>query len=460
MPALVSDSGNFILVVDDDFGDTFTYQIVSQPRRGFAEVVGNVIRYTSANGYTGSDSFTYRAIDSGGLMVEGTASVTVTGRFVTAYNFNGSGFTADGNTWVGVPSLGTAGVSGSGLGTWTDTDLPNPNPTNADIRSMLQRGFWVNDGNNNHLEISGLADGIYSVYIHSMEDNGTTWDNAQIWINGTNVGDTMHYNRVASDVDGPSANRVRRYGPYTVSVIGGAMRFRIVGGNFNYSGIELWRGDLTPFWGSDVRSMMGIDTRAPETQISTLSDPHLPVDGLGSSSATIKARGWDIWGDSDGMRYLYMTESGGVQFTARMHDFSLSSDPWAKAGIMVRSSSAPNACFVAIFATNNGSNTASQWRTDSNCADGGGWSPQSTLHNWWDTGDSEPYYRVVTIPPATPGGEWTVETYYSADGNSWTLGSSRNIALGSEYLIGVAVTSHNNGQNAYAAFDRIGVQQR
>jgi len=60
-------------------GDSFTFEILSQPANGSAQVVGNQLVYMPNADYVGSDSFTYRVTDSGGESIDGTATVTVGG---------------------------------------------------------------------------------------------------------------------------------------------------------------------------------------------------------------------------------------------------------------------------------------------------------------------------------------------------------------------------------------------
>ena len=57
--------------------DSFTFEILTQPENGVAEIVDGQIRYTPEVGYTGDDFFTYRVTDSAGGSVVGTASVSV-----------------------------------------------------------------------------------------------------------------------------------------------------------------------------------------------------------------------------------------------------------------------------------------------------------------------------------------------------------------------------------------------
>jgi len=64
-----------VLANDDLTGSTPTLTVISGPANGTATVVGERIRYRSADGYVGNDSFVYRVTTAGG---EDTATVTVT----------------------------------------------------------------------------------------------------------------------------------------------------------------------------------------------------------------------------------------------------------------------------------------------------------------------------------------------------------------------------------------------
>jgi hypothetical protein len=67
-------------VEDADLFQGFTYQVLSAPANGAASVVGNKLRYVPNTGFvTGLDSFAYRATDSDGLSIDGTALVRVYG---------------------------------------------------------------------------------------------------------------------------------------------------------------------------------------------------------------------------------------------------------------------------------------------------------------------------------------------------------------------------------------------
>ncbi|MDX8411181.1 MAG: Ig-like domain-containing protein, partial [Mariprofundaceae bacterium] len=69
-------SGVTPIVVDVD-NTSHTFQVETQPAHGAASLVNNQLIYTPELNYLGADSFTFRATDSGGLSVVGTAGVTI-----------------------------------------------------------------------------------------------------------------------------------------------------------------------------------------------------------------------------------------------------------------------------------------------------------------------------------------------------------------------------------------------
>lgn len=64
-------------VTDPDEGDAHEIAVVDPPANGQASVVDNQLIYTPDTDYFGTDSFSFRATDSGGLSVVGNASVTI-----------------------------------------------------------------------------------------------------------------------------------------------------------------------------------------------------------------------------------------------------------------------------------------------------------------------------------------------------------------------------------------------
>ncbi len=70
-------SGSTVPQVSDVDDTIHSFIIETQPQNGTAQVAGNTLVYTPNPNWNGSDSFTFRAVDGGGLFVVGTAQVTV-----------------------------------------------------------------------------------------------------------------------------------------------------------------------------------------------------------------------------------------------------------------------------------------------------------------------------------------------------------------------------------------------
>ncbi|SFK52254.1 IPT/TIG domain-containing protein [Sphingomonas sp. NFR04] len=105
--------------------------VATPPAHGTTSVAGDVVTYTPATGYSGTDSFTYTATGPGGTSAPGTVSITVAApapptaadRSGVAVDFNSPGTPIDLTTSVtgvyssiavaGAPAHGTTTVSGS-----------------------------------------------------------------------------------------------------------------------------------------------------------------------------------------------------------------------------------------------------------------------------------------------------------------------------------------------------------
>jgi hypothetical protein len=79
-PLLEGTTVTFVPWVNDpNTSDTFTFHVLTQPSNGTASAVNNhqELQYAPNSGFTGTDSFTYRAKDQAGNLVKGTARFRV-----------------------------------------------------------------------------------------------------------------------------------------------------------------------------------------------------------------------------------------------------------------------------------------------------------------------------------------------------------------------------------------------
>ncbi len=202
-----------------------------------------------------------------------------------------------------------------------------------------------------------------------------------------------------------------------------------------------------------VIPFLGLDKVGPvDPGPASQPDPWQSVDIgsvglLGSASITggtftVTGSGADIWGNSDAFRYVYTAVTGDCSLVAHIVSQD-NTDPWAKGGIMIRSSladGAPN----ALVGVTPGNGLSFQWRSVSDGDTG--------FDNSGTTGLGAPYW----IKLVRSGDSFTA--YRSVDGTNWlTQGSPQTISMGSTVYVGLAVTAHNSSQLCTAVFDQVSI---
>jgi fibronectin type 3 domain-containing protein len=168
------------------------------------------------------------------------------------------------------------------------------------------------------------------------------------------------------------------------------------------------------------------------------------VGQAGSASAsngtfTVKGSGADIWGGSDGFNYVYQPLNGDGEITAQVTGVQ-NTDPWAKAGVMIRETLDPGSTYAATEITP-GNGARLQWRSTSgqNASDTAG--PAVTAPYW--------------VKLVRSGNTFT--SLVSSDGQSWTTIGSTTITMANSVYIGLAVTAHNNGALNSSTFANVSV---
>jgi regulation of enolase protein 1 (concanavalin A-like superfamily) len=145
----------------------------------------------------------------------------------------------------------------------------------------------------------------------------------------------------------------------------------------------------------------------------------------------------DIWGTADAFGYLYQPMSGDGVIVARLASIQ-NTNAWAKAGVMIRESLAPDSrhAFMAMTPTNG---AAFQRRPTT-----GGSSQNTSL-----SGIAAP--RWVRLERS--GNSFTGSV--SADGSTWTVVGSVTMTMASTVHVGLAVTSHVAGTSCTSVFDGV-----
>lgn len=154
---------------------------------------------------------------------------------------------------------------------------------------------------------------------------------------------------------------------------------------------------------------------------------------------TIKAEGADIGGASDQFHFAFKEISGAGSITAKVLSLQ-NTDPWAKAGVMIRDTLKADSTY-AMVAITPGNGVWFGHRDATGQAGAGNNQAGITAPQW------------VKVE-RTIGG--LTRAYYSTDGVTWTLlGSSPTISMSPPLYVGLAVTSHNPGVACEAKFSNV-----
>jgi hypothetical protein len=160
---------------------------------------------------------------------------------------------------------------------------------------------------------------------------------------------------------------------------------------------------------------------------------------------TVEGSGADIWDTADEFRYVYIPAGSQFSFTARVASIE-NLNRWVKAGIMFREDLSPGARHVSLFATP---------RTERGLAFQRRLEPDGTSEHTRGPAIAPPMWLRVGR-----SGD-TVSAYYRlAPSQPWTLVGRQTVtALRSAVYVGLAVSSHVDGELATATFDNVAFER-
>jgi Gylcosyl hydrolase family 115 C-terminal domain len=161
---------------------------------------------------------------------------------------------------------------------------------------------------------------------------------------------------------------------------------------------------------------------------------------------TMTATGADIWNQADQFHFAYkmLTGVGSIQAKVLSVD---NTDPWAKAGVMIRETLDAGSKFAAVYITP-GNGCRFQARTDTDIAA----TSDSGVVTTQQTAITAPYW--VKLERDAAG---NFRGYYSSDGTTWTPMSwnPQSIAMSSNVYVGLALTAHNANATCTAKFSNV-----
>jgi hypothetical protein len=161
---------------------------------------------------------------------------------------------------------------------------------------------------------------------------------------------------------------------------------------------------------------------------------------------TMTGSGADIWNAADEFHFAYKNLTGVGSIVAKVLSVD-NTDPWAKAGVMIRETLEPGSKFAAVYITpENGCRF--QARLDANAAA----TSDTAVVTTAQTAITAPYW--VKLERDIAG---NFRASYSANGTTWTSMSwnPQNILMSSNIYVGLAVTSHDPADTCQAKFSNV-----
>ena len=214
--------------------------------------------------------------------------------------------------------------------------------------------------------------------------------------------------------------------------------YMVTGVNANGEGAASIEANVTPLATSLPNLWMDQDVGVATLWSGDAGDVGWPGSAsYAAGTYTVTGSGIDVWNNADSFHYTYRGVSGDctniVQVTSLQN-----SDPWAKAGLMIRETLNQDSvnAFVTIT-SQNGSLFSTRTTTGATSSSSAG------------SGTAPYWVRLVRI-----GNVFTA--YSSSNGSSWSqIGSAVTIPMATNVFVGLAVTAHNNTRTNIATFNNL-----
>jgi hypothetical protein len=162
---------------------------------------------------------------------------------------------------------------------------------------------------------------------------------------------------------------------------------------------------------------------------------------------TMTGTGADIWNAADAFHYAFKTLNGAGSMQAQVLSVQ-ETDPWAKAGVMIRETLDAGSKFAAVYITpGNGCRFQARMTADADATS------DSDVVSTAQTAITAPYW--VKLERDAAG---NFRGSYSSDGTTWQAmtWNPQNVPMGTDVYIGLAVTAHNANAVCEAKFSNVG----
>jgi regulation of enolase protein 1 (concanavalin A-like superfamily) len=157
---------------------------------------------------------------------------------------------------------------------------------------------------------------------------------------------------------------------------------------------------------------------------------------------TVRGGGLDIWDPVDQFHFVYQPVTGDTEIVARVVSLT-NTDPWAKAGVMIRETLTGTSRHAMLAIT-----------------------PTADIGAWFGRRPQAGGTTVRTIQGTTTAPAWArlirtgnvITAYWSTNGTTWTLVGSDTISMASTVYVGLAANSHNGSAATTAVFDNVSIK--
>ena len=159
--------------------------------------------------------------------------------------------------------------------------------------------------------------------------------------------------------------------------------------------------------------------------------------GMQGDRFLIRGSGDDIWNQRDAFHFVYQEIEGDMEIIAQVYSLD-ETHPWSKAGVMMRNSlKSTSRHAMMIMSAQNGSAFQRRIKDHGN-----------STHTKGTDAQTPHWVRLIREGNIFTG-------YESSDGKSWKFVDSEIIDMNKEILVGLPVTSHNDGVVCEAWLDNV-----
>ena len=442
-------SVDVILTANDPDAGRLNYSLVLQPASGIVSGTAPQFTYTPNPGFVGNDSFSFKANDGFADSNEATVSATIT---TAVESLPAPWANLDIGTPLASGSAQFAGgiffVKGGGDDIWQGVTpdikvdqfhyVNQPFSGDGEIVARVSSQTYTDEWGKAGVMIKDSAtpgspyimmattpgNGFAFQSDFTSDIHGVPYSLPNGWVKLQRIGNTF------IGYHSPDGINWTQIGSKTVSIANnalaglfvtshnGSVTSRVTFDNVSVNGVA--SNPLPAPWKST-------DVGSPQIQGST---------NFANGAFVVSGAGIDTWQSNDQFQYSYQPFSADGDIIARITS-QTNTDPFAKAGIMIKESTTPFSPYAFLTVTP-ANGVLFQYNFNGEVSGG-------------------PYTFPLWLKLNRTGNIFTA--YTSSDGLTWTQLGSTTMTMSQNAIMGMAVTSHNENVLGTAVFDNVSVPQ-